>query len=60
MCVGGGAKSDLMVMNVEAMTTFRRPGYKKAILGITSATADLAGRITDWAVIEDYNSSDKQ
>ncbi|XP_046674689.1 uncharacterized protein LOC124363484 [Homalodisca vitripennis] len=54
------ARTGLVVSNVGSALTFRRPGYGQTIPDVTFSSEGLAGRITDWRVIEDYTGSDHQ
>ena len=54
------ARLNLAVLNVGNTTTFRRPGYGQTIPDISFATENLAARITDWQVLEDFSASDHQ
>ena len=54
------ASLDLTVTNTGCTTTFRRRGYREAILDITLATAGIHKRIKEWKVLEVYTASDHQ
>ncbi|XP_046684980.1 uncharacterized protein LOC124370722 [Homalodisca vitripennis] len=54
------ARTGLVASNVGSAPTFRRPGYRQTIPVVTFSSERLAGRITDWRVIEDYTGSDHQ
>ena len=54
------ARLDLVVINIGNTSTFRRPGYSETIPDVTFASTDVAARIADWTVIEDYTGSDHQ
>ncbi|XP_076383743.1 uncharacterized protein LOC143260989 [Megalopta genalis] len=54
------ARLGLVVLNRGISTTFRRFGYNETIVDVTMASEDVAPRIDDWRVIEDYTGSDYQ
>ncbi|XP_046815730.1 uncharacterized protein LOC124422840 [Vespa crabro] len=54
------ARTGLYVLNVDSITTFRRPGYTEIIPDISLANEGLLPRIEEWKVIEDYTGSDHQ
>ncbi|XP_046687812.1 uncharacterized protein LOC124373489 [Homalodisca vitripennis] len=54
------ARLDLVILNTGNSTTFRRPGFREAILDITLATQRISNRIKDWTVSEEYSGSDHQ
>lgn len=54
------ARLNLAVLNVGNTTTFRRPGYRQTIPDISLSTEDLAARIINWQVLEDFSASDHQ
>ena len=54
------ARSGLIVLNNGSTPTFRRAGCTGTIPDITMATEDLASKIHNWKVIEDYCGSDHQ
>ncbi|XP_060530482.1 uncharacterized protein LOC132704486 [Cylas formicarius] len=54
------ARLDLIVLNTENTTTFRRSGYQESILDITLATPGIANTIESWTVSEEYSGSDHQ
>nr|CAI5825927.1 unnamed protein product [Callosobruchus analis] len=51
-------KLNLTVFNVDTTTTFRRSGYRRTIIDVTLASSNLATRIDEWKVLENFNSSD--
>ncbi|XP_078038646.1 uncharacterized protein LOC144470925 [Augochlora pura] len=51
---------NLMVLHKGLSTIFRRFGYRETIVDVTMASEDVAPRIDDWKVIEDYTRSDHQ
>ncbi|XP_078051844.1 uncharacterized protein LOC144477990, partial [Augochlora pura] len=54
------ARLNVVVHNRGSSTTFRRFGYRETIVDVTMASEDVAPRIDDWKVIEDYTGSDHQ
>lgn len=52
------ARLGLIVMNTGITPTFRRQGCEYTTPDITLVTENLARRIAEWKVLEDYNGSD--
>lgn len=47
-------------MNTGSTTTFRRAGYGETIPDVTLASENLAQRVAEWKVVENYTGSDHQ
>ncbi|XP_014211318.1 uncharacterized protein LOC106641412 [Copidosoma floridanum] len=51
------ARLDLIVMNSGSLATFRRTGNRGTIIDFTLASSQMAARVSDWQVLEDYTAS---
>lgn len=54
------ARTSLIVLNIGSTTTFRRPGCSGTIPDVSFASEDIAPKVQDWYVMEDYTGSDHQ
>ncbi|XP_014217050.1 uncharacterized protein LOC106645654 [Copidosoma floridanum] len=51
------ARLDLIVMNSGGSETFRRPSNQGMIIDLTLVSSEMAARVSDWQVLEDYTAS---
>lgn len=54
------ARLGLVIANTGTANTFRRPGCEPTTPDVTLISERLAGKLTYWQVLEDYNGSDHQ